>query len=69
MSSSTESSIIILNLESSENTHSTSSGMRNDSDQSVDLASDSPDYEWVDPCILNVPTCFRGPTTLDEIFV
>jgi len=24
-----------------------------------------PDYEWVDPRVLDIPTCFRGPSALD----
>ena len=46
-----DSSRIILNLESSKHSHSTSGCV---------------DYEWVDPCVLDVPTCFRTPTTLDD---
>jgi len=60
-----ESSRIILNIDSFKHTHSTSAGVRNELDHSVDLASDSPNYEWVDRRVLDVPTCFRGPTTLD----
>jgi len=38
------------------------------SDPVVNLASwsfDDPNYEWVDPHVLDIPTCFRGPTALD----
>ena len=37
-------------------------------EQAVDLASrpfDDPNYEWVDPYVLHIPTCFRGPIALN----
>jgi len=68
MSSSIESFDIIVNIEYSDPTHSASGKVRNDSDQSVGVGSDIPDYEWVDPHILDVATCFRGPTALDGFF-
>ena len=55
----------IVNLRSSEPTHSASGSVRNNSDQPIDVASDIPNYEWVDPHVLDVATYFKGPTTLD----
>jgi len=40
--------------------------MNNNSDQSVGVNSDVPDYDWVDPHILDVATYFSGPTALDD---
>jgi len=68
MSSLIESSRSIVNLESSEPTHSASGGMKNNLDHLIDVVSDIPDYEWVDPRILDVATCFRGPTALNGFF-
>jgi len=70
MSSPAESSDIVLNIESSEPTHTASGGVRDVSglDHAVGLVSDCSNYEWVYPCVLNVLTFFRGPTTLDGFF-
>lgn len=38
------------------------------SNQAVDLASRPScylNYEWVDPCVLDIPTCFRSSSVLD----
>jgi len=67
----TGSSRIILSSESFQHTHSASGGVRDFSglDQAVDLASrpsDDPNYEWVDPRVLDILTCFKGSTALDD---
>jgi len=71
MSSSVEPYNLILNIESSEPTHITSSGVRDvsGSDHAVNLASDCPNYKWVDPRVLDVPICFRAPTALDCFYL
>ena len=38
-------------------------------DHAVDPTSDCPSYEWINALILDVLACFRGPTTLDGLFV
>jgi len=70
MISSVWSSNILLCSLPYERTHSAYDGVRevSCSDQAVDLASrpsDCPNYEWVDPRILHIPTCFRGSSALD----
>jgi len=69
MASLTRSSKVLLSSASSEHTHTTFGGVRDVSGSVVDLTSDCPDYEWVDPRVLDVSTCFRGPTALDVFFV
>ena len=69
MSSFVESSNIIVNIESSDPTHSASGNVRNDSNQLVGVGSDIPDYEWICPCILDVAACFRGPIALYDFFL
>jgi len=68
MSSSTDPSDSILNVESSELTRITSSGAidMSGSDHTVDPKSDCLSYDWVDPWVLDVPTCYRGPNDWDK---
>jgi len=68
MSSSTDLSNSNLNVESSERTHTTFGSGRDISgwNQTVDPRSDCASYEWVNPCVLDIPTCFRGPNDLDK---
>ena len=65
MSSSTNSSNSVVNIESVDVTCTTSGsvGDVSDSDKSK---FDSPSYKWVDPCILDIPTCFRDSNNLDK---
>jgi len=71
MTSSIRSSNIILSSSaSSEHTHFVSNYTRGVVclEQAIDLASrlsDCPTYEWVDSCILDILTCFRGLYALD----
>jgi len=69
MSSSTSSSNSVVNIESSEVTHTTSSSARDVSnfDHLVDQRLECPSYEWVDPRVLNIPTNFRDSNSLDKI--
>ena len=57
---------IIFNIESSEPTSTASGGAGDVSglDHAVDPTSNCSSYEWVDPRILDVATCFRGPNAL-----
>jgi len=55
---------------SSERTHSEPNEVRDvgNSDQEVDLVSRPPcypNYEWVDPRVIDIPTFFRGSSALD----
>jgi len=68
MSSSTNSSYSVINVESSEVTRTTSGSAENvsNSNHSVNRRSEGPSYEWVDPRVLNIPTCFRDSNNLDK---
>jgi len=69
MSSSTSSSNSVVNVESSEVTHTTSSSARDvrSSDHPFGQRSEGPSYEWIDSCVLNIPTSFRDFNSLDKI--
>jgi len=68
--SSSGSSSIPSYSSSSKQTHSNPNEVKDvgRSNQAIDLASrlpHCPNYEWVDPCVLDIPTCFRGSFALD----
>jgi len=65
MSSFAESFGSIVNLVSSDPTHPVSGGVRNNLNQSISVASNIHDYEWFDPCVLDVVVIFRVLTMLD----
>jgi len=69
MSSSSDSFDSVVNIDSSNVTctASRSAGDLSNSDHSVDRKSDGPSYEWVNPRVLDIPTCFRSPNDLDKI--
>jgi len=62
LSSSTDLSDIIFSVESSEPFRTASGGMGDvsGSDHMVYPVSNYPSYEWVDPRVLDVPTCFSS---------
>jgi len=68
MSSSTNLSNSILNIEPSKLTHTASGGVGDVSGSyhTIDLRLNCSSYEWVGPRILDIPTCFRGPNDLDN---
>jgi len=68
MSSLDDSSDIVVNIYIFYSTHFAYGGMRNNYDQVVGVKFDVPDYEWVDPCVIDVASCFRGLTALDGFF-
>jgi len=70
MTSSSSSSSLPSCSSSLERTHSYPNEVRDMgcSSHAIDLTtrpSHYPSYEWVDPRILDIPTCFRGSSTLD----
>ena len=69
-SSSTDSYDNVINVESSEvtRTASSSAGGVSSSDHSVDRRSTSPNYEWIDPRVLNIHTSFRISNSLYNFF-
>jgi len=72
MSSSCNSFDDVVNIESYEVTRTASGGARSassssSSDRSVDQELDGPSYEWVDPRVLNIPTCFMDSNSLDKL--
>jgi len=58
MSSTSYSTNSVAHIESSDVT-CTASGSARDVSGLDDSKSDGPSYEWVDPCVLDIPTCFR----------
>jgi len=68
MSSSTNSSDSFINVESFEVSHTTSgsAGDVSNSDHLVDRRSKGLSYEWVDPRVLNITTCFRDYNNINK---
>jgi len=58
MSSTSNFSNSVVHIESSDVTN-IASGSARDVSNSDDSKSDDPSYEWVDPRVLDIPTCFR----------
>jgi len=65
MSSTSDSSKSIVNIESSDVTR-TAFGSARDVNDSDDFKSDCPSYEWVDQRVLDIPTSFRDSNNLDK---
>jgi len=66
--SSSDSSNNVINVKSSKvtRTASGSAGEVSGSNHSVNRTSEGSSYEWVDSCVLNIPTSFRDSNGLDK---
>jgi len=67
MSFTSNSSNSVVHIESSDVT-CTASGSARDVSDFDNSKSDGPSYEWVDPCVLDIPTCFWDSNNLVKFF-